>query len=165
MSDWRSKLSRSLPRFDRKCRWHLTAHRKRSHFLKIASSSRVKAPFSGKLIRGIGGIDVLGDPEQRVEIAQAALSVFHVRLDQVPAFTHLEVAEVTFAQLDGNEFLGALRNDLSAEIGDQPFKEDLVSTDESRLQDGRENGIIRLRKPYAFVDVPCGVPNLLTRIP
>ena len=39
----------------------------------------------GELVGGVGGVEELGDPEQRVEIAQAALAILHVGLDQIAA--------------------------------------------------------------------------------
>ena len=55
----------------------------------------------------IGGIDEFGDPEQRVEIAQAALAVLDIGLDQIAAGARLVMAFVALAELAGDEGLGA----------------------------------------------------------
>ena len=55
-----------------------------------------------------------GDPEQRVEIAQAALAVLDVGLDEIAAFARLEMALVALGELAGDEGLGPACGDLLA---------------------------------------------------
>src|ERR1700733_15364840 len=48
-------------------------------------------------------IDVFGDPEQRMQIAQAALAVFDVGLDEIPRLTRAAMPLLALRELGGDE--------------------------------------------------------------
>ena len=52
----------------------------------------------GQLVGRIGGVEELGDPEQRVEIAQAALAVLDIGLDEIAALARLVDGGVALGQ-------------------------------------------------------------------
>ena len=49
-------------------------------------------------------VDVFGDPEQRVQVAQAALAVLDVGLDQIARLAGAAVALLALGELGGDEF-------------------------------------------------------------
>ena len=58
-------------------------------------------------------VDVFGDPEQRVQVAQSALAVLDVGLDQVARLAGAAVALLALGELGGDEFgAGALHHRL-----------------------------------------------------
>src|SRR5215204_6342020 len=64
-------------------------------------------------------IDIFGDPEQRVEIAQAALAVFDVGLNQVPRLSGAAMALLPLRQLGGDKLRAAAVRYLLVEAGDK----------------------------------------------
>src|SRR5690606_20432057 len=94
----------------------------------------------GQLFRRIGARQELGDPEQGVEVAQAALAVLDVGLDQIAALARLEMALVALGELARDEGLGALGGDLLAEAPVQGLEQGRLAADEARLEDGGEDG-------------------------
>ena len=64
-------------------------------------------------------VDVFGDPEQRVQIAQSALAVLDVRLDQIARLPAAPHAIFAFGQLGGDEFGGGVAHDLVVEARHQ----------------------------------------------
>ena len=66
-----------------------------------------------QLLDVVHAVDVFGDPEQRVQIAQAALAVLDVRLDQVARLAGAAMALLALGELGGDEFgAGALHDRL-----------------------------------------------------
>ena len=68
-----------------------------------------------QLVRLAHAIDVFGDPEQRVQIAQAAFAVLHVRLDQVARLPGAAHAVLALGELGGDEFRGGVAHHLVVE--------------------------------------------------
>ena len=64
-------------------------------------------------------VEILGDPEQRLEVAQAALAFLDVGLDQIAGGALLAVALVALGELGGDEFRAGVLGDLGVEAGDQ----------------------------------------------
>ena len=66
----------------------MAAHRPQEvlALLEELSSSREKTPLSASSSGRVGAVEEFGDPEQRVQIAQAALAVLDVGLDEIAAF-------------------------------------------------------------------------------
>ena len=95
----RSKVSRSSARPVTKCMWQRTRHRNSSQRAKSLNSSAVNRPAFDELLRLADAIDVFGDPEQGVEVAQAALAVLDVRLDEIARRAGLGDAGVALPQL------------------------------------------------------------------
>ena len=70
-----------------------------------------------ELGRLLHAVDIFADPVERVEIAQAALAVLDVGLDDVTAVAHPLVALVAFGELGGDELAGRAAHDLGAKTG------------------------------------------------
>ncbi len=56
-------------------------------------------------------IIIFGNPEQRVQVTQAALAFLDVRLHQITRIAGLAVALVTLGELGGNEFRASSGDD------------------------------------------------------
>ena len=74
-----------------------------------------KQPGFDEVGRALDAVDIFADPVERVEVAQAALAVLDVGLDDIAAVAHAEVACIPFGELGGNELRGRARDDLLAE--------------------------------------------------
>jgi hypothetical protein len=103
---------------------------------------------------------ILADPEQRVQVAQAALAVLDVGFDEVAALAGLGVPIVALGQLRLHIFGGRVAHHLVVEAGDQFVEQRLVAPDEARLQDRGPDRHVAARQPDAFVDVAGGVADL-----
>ena len=110
-------------------------------------------------------IDVFRDPEQRVQVAQAALAVLDVGLDQIARLAGAAMALLALGELGGDEFgRGALHHFL-VEAGDQLVVERLVAGQEARLQDRGADGHVAARLPDRFIDRARGVADLQPHVP
>src|SRR3954447_7163640 len=69
-----------------------------------------KHALVGELTERVGAVQEFGDPKQCVQVAQAALAVLDVGLDDVTALSGPRVALVTFRELGRNERLGLARH-------------------------------------------------------
>ena len=79
-------------------------------------------------------IHVLGDPVERLQVAQAALALFQVRLHHIARIAVPGMAPVALGQLVGNE-LGVLAlHGLLLEQLEHVCSQDLVAADEPRVQ-------------------------------
>ena len=67
-------------------------------------------------VRGpLDAVHIFADPIERVEVAQTALAVFDVGLDDIAAVAHLDVALVALGKLGGDEFGRAAGDNFLAE--------------------------------------------------
>ncbi len=64
---------------------------------------------------GLHPVGVAGDPEQRVQVAQATLAVLDVGLDQIARLAGLAVALVALGELGGDEVGNGVLHDLRVE--------------------------------------------------
>ena len=110
-------------------------------------------------------IDVFRDPEQRVQVAQAALAVLDVGLDQIARLPAAAMAFLALGELGGDEFgRGALHHVL-VEARDQFVVERLVAGQEARLEDGGADRHVAARLPDRFIDRTRGVADLQPHVP
>ncbi len=110
-------------------------------------------------------VDVFGDPEQRVQVAQAALAVLDVGLDQIARLPGAAVAFFALGELGGDEFGSSALHDVLVEAGDQFVIERLVAGQKPRLQDRGADRHVAARLADAFVDRACGVADLQSHVP
>src|SRR5262245_22155653 len=94
----------------------MAAHRPQEIFAFLEGRQFVarEDALDREFLRRIGGVDEFGDPEKRVEIAQAALAVLDIGLDQIAARTRLVMPLVALAKLARDEGLGTARHDVFA---------------------------------------------------
>ena len=113
----------------------------------------------------IGRMQILGDPEQSVQVPEAALALLDIGLDHVAGGAGPGVAVVPLLQLGGHEFgpgsLGHVLAEPAAQIGAQG----LVPGEVARLQQGRADGVVLPRQADAFLDGAGGVTDLEAQIP
>ena len=80
---------------------HVAAHRP-EEVLGLAEAVVFGAredALGDEFLAGADAVEILADPEQRVQVAQAALAVLDVGLDQIAAFAGLGVALVALGEL------------------------------------------------------------------
>ena len=118
-----------------------------------------------QLVRLAHAVDVFGDPEQRVQIAQAPLAVLDVGLDQVARLAGAAQALLALGELGGDEFGGGVAHHLVVEAGDELVEQRAVAEQEARFQDGGADGHVRLGLADAFVDRAGGVADLQPGVP
>ena len=85
------------------------------------------APAAAPSSRTVGRVQVLGDPEQGVQVAQAALALLDVGLDHVAAGAGAGMALVALLQLGGDEFGAGALDHLLAEAALQLLGQALVA--------------------------------------
>ena len=111
------------------------------------------------------GIQVAGDPEQGVEVAQAALALLDVGLDHVAADARTDVPFVPFLELGGDELGAGAPHHLIAEPAEQVPRQGLVAGQVPGLEDGGADREILAGEPQALVHGARGVADLEAQIP
>ncbi len=145
--------------------WQRTAQRKSSAFRNWLYSACVNTPCSTSSLDGAFAVEILADPEQRLQVAQPALAVLDVRLDEVAAFADLAVALVALGELGLRIFgAGALHHFL-VEAVDQLVAERPVAPHVAGFQDRGADRHVGARQPQALVDVAGGVADLQPHVP
>ena len=99
-------------------------------------------------------MQIFADPVERVEVAQAALAVLDVGLDDIAAVAHLQVAGVALGQFGGDEFGAAAGDDLLAEAGCASVEQSLLAPDPARLQEGGADADVLARRGDQLVGCP-----------
>ena len=111
------------------------------------------------------GIQVAGDPEQGVEVAQAALALLDVGLDHVAAGTGADVPLVPFLELSGNELGTGAPHHLISEPAEQVPRQVLVAGQVPGLKYGGADREVLAGEPQALVHGARGVADLEAQIP
>ena len=97
--------------------------RKASASAKMRYSSGVKTPICDQVLGGLGVVEVLADPEQRLQVAQAALALLDVRLEQVARAALAGVALGALGELELDELGPGAVEELAPEPGVEPVGE------------------------------------------
>ena len=118
-----------------------------------------------QFVRLAHAVDVFGDPEQRMQIAQAAFAVLDVRLDQVARLAGAAHAVLALGELGGDEFGRGVAHHLVVEACHQFVEQLLVAEQEARFEDGGADGHVRLGLADAFVHRAGGVADLEPGVP
>ena len=116
-------------------------------------------------VHGLGGVQVFGDPEQGVEVAQAPLAVLHIGLDHVAAGAGPGLALIALLELGGDELRARALDHLVAEAGLQLLGQGLVADQAPGLQDRGADGEVFPRQLHALIHRARGVPHLEAQIP
>ena len=128
-------------------------------------SSCVKTPFSASSSAAPDAVEILADPEQRLQVAQAALAVLDVGLDEIAAFADLAVTLVAFGELGLGVFGAGVLHHFEVEAADQLLVERFVAPQETGLEDRGADRVVGARQAYALVDVAGGVTDLQAEVP
>lgn len=110
-------------------------------------------------------VDVFRDPEQRVQIAQSALAVLDVRLDQIAGLAGAAMAFLTFRKFRGDEFGGSALHHFRIETRYQFIIKGLIAGEKARLQNGGADGHVAARLPDRFIDRAGGMSDLQPHVP
>ncbi len=110
-------------------------------------------------------VDVFGDPEQRMQIAQAALAVLDVGLDQVARLPGAAMPLLALGQFGGDEFGRRALHHFLVEALDEFVVERQVPGQESRLEDRGADCHVAARLPDRFIDRTRGVADLQPHVP
>ena len=118
-----------------------------------------------QLLRIVDAIDVFRDPEQRVEIAQAALALFHVGFDEIARRARAPDALLALGELGGDEFGRGPGDDLLVEARLQRLEQPFVAGDEPRLDQRRADRHVAARLLQALVDGAGRMADLQLEVP
>ena len=110
-------------------------------------------------------VDIFGDPEQSIEVAQAALALLHIGLDHIARSADALEAGVAFGEFGRHEFARGMGDDFLVEAFAQFVEQRAFAQDEARFQQGRADRHVRLGLAQAFVDRTRGVADLLAQVP
>src|SRR5882757_4982731 len=110
-------------------------------------------------------MQVLGDPEEGVEVAKTALPLLDVRLDHVTAGAGAGVAIVPLLELGGDELGPRALDHVVLEAPHQVFAELLVAGQPSRLQDRGADGEVLAGELDALFDRSRSVSDLKAQVP
>ncbi|KTT54425.1 hypothetical protein SB7C_12340, partial [Staphylococcus epidermidis] len=121
---------------------------------------RVEHAAFQELVGLAHAVGVLGDPEQRVQVAQAALAVLDVGLDEVARGAGLGHAHVALAQLRLHELGGGADHHFLVEALDQLVIQRLVAGQEPGFQDRGADRHVAARLADRFIDRAGGVADL-----
>ena len=146
---------------------HVAAHRPQERFAVAEELVFVLVEHAAfdQFVRLAHAIDVFRDPEQRVQVAQAALAVLHIGLDQIARLAGAADAVLAFGQLGGDEFGAGIAHHLVVEAGLQLVEQSAVAEQEARFQNGGADGHVRLGLADAFVDRARGMADLQADVP
>src|SRR6266702_1330085 len=146
---------------------HVAAHRPQE--IPAAAENSVFLLVEHAVLKQLLGfahaIDVFGDPEQRVQIAQAALAVLDVGLDEVARLPGAAVALLALGELGGDELRGAVLHDVTIEARDELVVEPAIADQITGLQHRGADRHVGLGLADAFVDRAGGVADLQAHVP
>jgi hypothetical protein len=91
--------------------------------------------LADQFLGGAHAVEILADPEQRVEVAQPPLALLDVGLDEIARVAALGMALVALGELGLHVFRAGVLDDLVVEALDQPVEQCLVAPDIARLED------------------------------
>src|SRR5262249_56294060 len=110
-------------------------------------------------------IDVFGDPVERVQVAQSALAVLDVGLDQIAGLAGAPVALLALRELGGDELRRRALHDLFVEAGNELVVKLALSQQKARLEERRADGHIGLGRPNALADRAGGMADFESHVP
>ena len=118
-----------------------------------------------ELAEAIDAKEILGDPEQHVEVAQAALAVLHVGLQQIAGIAGTHVALVALAQLGSDELGLGARHQFREKALAERLVERLVAPHVARFEHGGPNRHVLARPAQAICDRTGGVAHREAQVP
>src|SRR5262245_64343899 len=118
-----------------------------------------------ELFLGLVGIKVLGEPMQRVQIAQAALAVLDVGLDQITRGPGARVPRILLGELGLDEGPGVAFKHLLAKAAAEIVEQTPVAEDQPRIEQRGADGHVGAAAADTLVDIARGVADLETEVP
>jgi hypothetical protein len=110
-------------------------------------------------------VDVLGDPEQRVQVAKPALTLLDVGFELIAAVADADMPRVALGELGVDELRRGAAQDLGLEALLQLVEEGLLAPNIARLQERGADRQIGLGVAQAVLDRASRLPDLQPQIP
>ena len=110
-------------------------------------------------------IEILADPVERLQVAQAALAFLDVGLDQVTAFALAGMALIALGELGVDEIAAVAGGDFVPELLAQLVIQAAVAPQIARFQDRRADGDVQLGQAHAFGKAARGMADLQPQVP
>ena len=111
------------------------------------------------------GVEMLGEPVQGVQVAQAAVAFLDVGLDEIARGAGAGVADVLLLELGVDEGPGIAFKHVLAEAALEFGEQRLVAEDQAGVEQRGANGHVGVGQPHALIDVAGGVADLEAEIP
>src|SRR5262245_8622262 len=111
------------------------------------------------------GIEVLGEPMKRVQIAQTALAVLDIGLDQITRGAGARMSRILLGELGLDESSGVAFKHVLAKAAAEIVKQSAVAEDQPRIEERRADGHVGAAAADALVDIARGVADLEAEIP
>ena len=116
--------------------------------------------------RGIvNAIEILADPVESLQVAQASLSLFDIWLDKIAAFALTTVARLTFGEFRLDERFFRTVHHLVAKTGVQFARERRFAPQKTCFKKRGANGHVFPREANALADGAGRVSDLQPKIP
>ena len=127
----------------------------------------VRGEYAGldELSLSLVGIEVLGEPVQRVQVAQPALAVLDVGLDEIARGAGAGMARVLLGELRLDEGPRVAVEHIMAEPAAEFGKENLIAQDQPRVEERGADGHVGMAAADALVDVARGMADLEAQVP
>ena len=146
---------------------HVAAHRPQE--VAAAAEAAVFAPvidaFLDQLLAFLHAKDIFRDPVKRVQVAQAALAVLDIGLDQITRLPGAAMPFFALGELGSDEFGAGALHHLLVEARQQFIVELALAEQEACLQNGGADGHVRLGLADGFADGARGVADLQPHVP
>src|SRR6516164_2445965 len=113
----------------------------------------------------VGAVDILGDPEQRVQISEPTLALLDVRLELVTAVADPLVPRVALRELAFDELRCSAAHDVRIKPALEISEERLFSPKIACLEQPGADRQIGFGLAQAFFDRACRVPDLEAKVP
>ena len=126
---------------------------------------RVEHAAFEQLVGLAHAVDIFGDPEQRVQVAQSALAVLDIGFDQIARLSGAAMPFLALGELGGDEFGSGALHHLLVEPRHQFVVERLVPGQEPGLEDRGADRHVAARLPDRFVDRARRVADLQPHVP
>ena len=118
-----------------------------------------------QLLGAVHAVDILRDPEQRVQVAQAAFAVLHVRLDQIARLTGAAQPLLALGELGGDELRAGVADDVLVETRHELIEQRTVAEQVARFEQRRADGHVGLCLAHALVDRARRVADFEPHVP
>ena len=122
-------------------------------------------PLPDHLGRIVPGLDEAGDPQQRLQVAQAALALLDVGLEHEAGIAHALMALVALGELGLGERGPATGHDLPLVALAQLREEVRRAPEQARLEQGRLDGEVVLRELDGLGHRADRLPDLQPQVP
>ena len=113
----------------------------------------------------VDAIEILGDPEQRVQVAQPAFALLDVGLHDVARIAHALVALVALGELGLDEVAPVARGEFLRVELRQLVEQRAIAPDVARLEQRRADRLVAVGIAQALVDRAGGVADLEAEVP